>query len=627
MRSHFRWLAALLILAHWPTGPLAGQASCPAGPTALVLSGGGAKGFVHLGVLRELDSLGIRPDMVVGTSMGAVVGAMYASGYSGQEIEALARSLPLSELVRPRNRPLARAYPALRPLIFWELDAGRVRLAPSVVPDHRVAAALNGAMLRGNLRAGGDFTRLPIPFYAVATDLALQQSVVLDSGDLAQAVRASMAIPLVFEPVPFGDRTLGDGGLTANVPIRIARRLGARRLIISDLYRQRDTAPDFGSPLTVTAALIDYLFNQSSDTASATDVVITSDVTGVGNLDFSGSALDTLVRRGHAAARVTLADGAPCLPRGTIAPVSPAAPPRVTRLAIPGFADRDLELLLATLGLVEGGEFDPVTIRRGLAELAEDERYRALWLNPTPTDSGIALNIEVRRMPQGSLGTGIAYDNELGARMWGGVVFRDPVTRLFEVTGLATVGGYRRDIHAAARRRIITLGRPIFLSAITAGHEEIPFFSPEGDPTLRRSVGSASGMLGFEWTLGEELLIRLAGEARAWADTGEAGHEALIADFQIQRVSPDGDQVSAVEVQLSPRFQRASLDWRLPLMAGSLDITPRVRGGVVTGEEIPPGAEFTLGGFDGFPGLHLLERRATSEAMLAMEFSYRVSGP
>jgi predicted acylesterase/phospholipase RssA len=578
-------------------------------------------------VLRELDSLGIRPDLVVGTSMGAVVGAMYASGYSGREIEALARSLPLGELVRPRNRPLARAYPALRPLIFWELDRGQVRLAPSVVPDHRVAAALNSAMLRGNIRAGGDFTRLPIPFYAVATDLALQQSVVLDSGDLAQAVRASMAIPLVFEPVPFGDRTLGDGGLTANVPIRIARQLGARRLIISDLYRQRDTAPDFGSPLTVTAALIDYLFNQSGDTASSTDVVITSDVTGVGNLDFSARALDTLVRRGHLAARASLADAAPCLPRGSIAPATPPSPPRVTRLTVPGFNARDLELLLATLGLAEGGTFDPVAIRRGLTELAEDERYRALWFNPTPTDSGIALDIAVRRMPQGSLGTGIAYDNELGARMWGGVVFRDPVTRLFEVTGVATVGGFRRDLHAAARRRIITLGRPIFVSAITAGHEEIPYFSPDGDPTLRRTVGAASGILGFEWTPGEQLLIRLAGEARAWADTGKAGHEALIADFLVQRPSADGDQVSTVEVQASPRFQRASLDWRFPLRAGSLDIAPRVRGGVVMGDEIPPGAEFTLGGYDGFPGLHLLERRATSEAMLGLELSYRVNGP
>src|SRR6185295_15103425 len=92
-------LALLSLLAIGFSAPGSGQ-SCPAGPTALVLSGGGAKGLAHIGVIRALDSMGIRPDLVVGTSMGAIIGAMYASGYTGKQIDSLSRALPLSQLFR-----------------------------------------------------------------------------------------------------------------------------------------------------------------------------------------------------------------------------------------------------------------------------------------------------------------------------------------------------------------------------------------------------------------------------------------------------------------------------------------------------------------------------------------------
>src|SRR5690349_16061382 len=92
--------------------------ACVPGKTALVLAGGGAKGFAHLGVIRMLDSLGIRPDLVVGTSMGAIVGGLYASGYSSHDLDSLARSVPLAELVRPRVQSPNRAYTLLRPLVY-----------------------------------------------------------------------------------------------------------------------------------------------------------------------------------------------------------------------------------------------------------------------------------------------------------------------------------------------------------------------------------------------------------------------------------------------------------------------------------------------------------------------------
>ncbi|MFL5490671.1 MAG: patatin-like phospholipase family protein [Gemmatimonadales bacterium] len=202
------FLCALCVLA----GPAHAQ-SCPSLPTALVLSGGGAKGLAHIGVLRILDSLGIRPDLVVGSSMGAIIGGMYASGYTGREIDSLARSLPISDLFRTYQPRGPRSWGPVQPLLLWEQGDRGFNLQSASVAENEVNALVNGAMLRGNLLARGNFDSLPIPFRAVATDLRNRSVVVLSSGDLARAVRASFAIPLIFTPESLDGRILTDGGV------------------------------------------------------------------------------------------------------------------------------------------------------------------------------------------------------------------------------------------------------------------------------------------------------------------------------------------------------------------------------------------------------------------------------
>src|SRR5215210_7035575 len=202
-------LLCAFCLAAWPVHAQA----CRPAPTALVLSGGGAKGLAHIGVLRVLDSLGIRPDLVVGTSMGAMVGGMYASGYTAREIDSLARALPIGGLFRTYQPRAPRSLGLLQPLIVLEQGTGRFILQTASIREPEVNALVNAAMLRGNLLARGDFDALPIPFRAVATDLADRVPVVLGSGDLAQAVRASVAIPLIFAPESLEGRLLSDGGL------------------------------------------------------------------------------------------------------------------------------------------------------------------------------------------------------------------------------------------------------------------------------------------------------------------------------------------------------------------------------------------------------------------------------
>ena len=212
-----RSLPALLATLAMPLLPAALPAqSCTqaAAPVALVLSGGGAKGIAHIGVLRVLDSLGVRPDIVVGTSMGAVIGGMYASGYAGRELDSLARALPLASLFRTYAPRAPGALDSLPALVVWEQESHSFALQSAAIRPPEANSLIDAAMLRGNLIARGDFDRLPIPFRAVATDLRDRSPVVLAGGDLARAVRASLAIPLIFPPESIGASILADGGLS-----------------------------------------------------------------------------------------------------------------------------------------------------------------------------------------------------------------------------------------------------------------------------------------------------------------------------------------------------------------------------------------------------------------------------
>ena len=186
---------------------------------ALVLSGGSIRSFAHLGVLRVLEREGLRPDLVVGTSAGAIVGALYASGRNVADIEALAARIDWPTLID------------IDPVktVFGGAHLGWAR-------GDRLEAFLTRAIsvpLQG----------LPLPFAAVATDLNTGDVVVLNHGDTARALRASSAVPGLYEPVRSGARLLGDGQVVSPLPVSVARLLGARVVVAVDVvYPPRDAS-------------------------------------------------------------------------------------------------------------------------------------------------------------------------------------------------------------------------------------------------------------------------------------------------------------------------------------------------------------------------------------------------
>src|ERR1700722_7448237 len=397
--------------------------ACPAGGrTALVLGGGGARSLSEIGVIMTLDSAGIRPDVVIGSSMGSIVGALYASGYSGRQLDSIVHTLPLQQLFRSDPPNLPQVFGTLHPLLVLESGSRRAALPSLATRENEINALMDALMLRGNLIARGNFSALPIPFRAVATDLTDRSAVVLDHGDLAQAVRASYSLPIVFKPVRMQNHVLVDGGVAANVPIQLARNMGATRLIVADLSRS-DASINPDSPLDVTGRLIDFLFEQRGDTVRPGDIHIRSPVADIGSLSFNMSDLDAIIAVGqHAATRALRA--ASCLP-------APAGPQDA--------GGREADILPAYLNVKPGQAIDVPALQLALRRLSVGNRYQAVWLEPRGGDDTVAFHSVVDRSPRGRAGVGLAYDEDIGGRLWLGGAWRPFADR--DLTATAYVAG------------------------------------------------------------------------------------------------------------------------------------------------------------------------------------------
>ena len=187
----------------------------------LVLSGGGAKGLAHVGVLKTLDSLGVRVDYIAGTSMGAIVGALYASGYTGQQLDSIIKStnfdLLISDKVPRNSKTFYERKNSEKYVLTLPLNKFKIQLPSSISRGQNVFNLLSKLTL--GVSEINDFSKLPIPFYCIATDIQTGEEVVLDHGNLAQAIAASSALPTLFQPIKLNDKLLMDGGITNNFPI------------------------------------------------------------------------------------------------------------------------------------------------------------------------------------------------------------------------------------------------------------------------------------------------------------------------------------------------------------------------------------------------------------------------
>lgn len=313
----FALACLLVLLAGCPPSVAASPGTAtPAAPPrnciGLVLGGGGARGGAHVGVLEVLEREHIPVCVIAGTSMGAIVGSLYAVGYTPEEMDRILSGLNWKNLFSdspPRpEMPMWRKQEDYRDLLNLEIgfSHGKVVMSTGAVQGQKLLLLLRRLLLPAWNTT--NFDDLTIPFNAVAANLADGQRVVLNHGDLALAVRASMSAPGVFAPTRYDGQLLVDGGILDNVPVDVARAMGATRLIVVDVGTPLESEADMTNPVAVLNQMLGVATMESTArqlrSLGPDDVLIKPNLKGISAADFDDVGL--AVKRGEAAAEAML---------------------------------------------------------------------------------------------------------------------------------------------------------------------------------------------------------------------------------------------------------------------------------------------------------------------------------
>ncbi|MEJ2635451.1 MAG: patatin-like phospholipase family protein, partial [Calditrichia bacterium] len=276
----------------------------------LVLSGGGARGFAHIGVLNILDSLNIPIAYVAGTSIGSIVGGLYAAGYSAHRIDSLVRSIDWPTVFSDLPSRSKLTYLEKQDMGRFQMTLRLNKLSPQ--PPSGLIYGQNISLLLSRFTLPQwevtNFDSLPIPFRCVAADLITGREVVLRQGSLAKAIRASMSVPSIFSPVEWGDSLLVDGGVLNNCPVDVVREMGADYIIAVNVgtpKRSREELQNALSVLVQSFSLAGY--QREEENLKQADLVLTPDLINYSSADFYKSKVEGMIREGEKVARIHLA--------------------------------------------------------------------------------------------------------------------------------------------------------------------------------------------------------------------------------------------------------------------------------------------------------------------------------
>lgn len=408
----------------------------------LVLSGGGARGLAHVGVLKILEQLQVPVDCIAGTSMGAVVGGLYAAGLSADEIETLVRTLdwrssfedrsPRQDLDYRRKQE-ERQFLVRLPVGF---DREGFRLPRGLVQGQKLTQVLRERTLA--VAAIEDFDRLPIPFRAVATDIETGEAVVLGHGDLTEAMRASMSAPGVFAPVEAGERLLVDGGLVNNLPVDVIRSMGADIVIAVDVGFRPQPREELDSAIALSNQMIAVMLQRETARQRALmttgDVLIEPPLGNLSSIEFD--RVSQFLRKGEeaasaAAGRLQALALDEAAWRGYLARRAPRgeALPRIDFLRTEPGSQRYAASIEAALGPLVGQPLDPGAVETGIRRLYGDGTFEVV--DYRLLEEGGAAGLEVTARPKSWGPNYVRFGLELQDDFEGGNNFNAGVRLLF----------------------------------------------------------------------------------------------------------------------------------------------------------------------------------------------------
>ncbi len=457
----------------------------------LALSGGNAKGFAHVGVLRVLEQAGVRVDVVSGTSMGAILGALYASGYTADGLQAFVLEEDWERLLSDADenwKPTVRGARPQPSLVVLPVRGGLPRLPTGLAEGQRFSELL--ARVTWPVQSVRDFRRLPLPFAAVATDLESGEAVRLERGFLPDVLRASAAIPSVVSPVSLDGRLLGDGALARNIPAEDARALGANVVICSDVSDTLEPADSLQSFVALLNQAISFRMSEmNEEQRQLCDVLIRPNIDGLPSTSVD-RALEW-IERGETAARQVLPELRRLASRSQRQNAIPDRPPSdsvyVEALQVEGLTKSRQKVARELLDLPVPAWITPATVQHAVRRLYDTGLYALVrYRLDDRSPAGTVLVMVLEDRSRDALGFGFRYESRYkGSVFFGATVYnvflRGSVARLdLQFGEQARLAG--EYVHRFGPRHGLTAG-------VGAGYVRTPFdFYRRGDRIAERRI-------------------------------------------------------------------------------------------------------------------------------------------
>lgn len=655
------------LLGAWAATAGAQPAAATAGPpcVGLVLGGGGARGIAHVGVLKVLERERIPVCAIAGTSMGAIVGGLYAAGYDAEELERLLSSIDWADMFvdsPPRAQlPMERKQEDFRHLLDLEIGYrdGRLSVPAGLVRGQKLMLLLRRLTL-STWRAE-DFDDLPIRFRAVAADIVTGRKKVFADGDLAVAIRASMSVPGAFAPVRVGEQLLVDGGMAENVPVEEVRAMGAQPMVVVDVGSQLLKEDALTNPAVVLDQVITALMGEKTARSLATladqDVLLQPDLGDITAADFHRAAAAVAI--GERAAEAQLSKlRALALPAADYAALRARQRHRAFDPGLLAFLDVEpgqtpsatRRVAWATVPLV-GKPFEISAVERAVGAAYGDGRFQTIDYRLLERDGRAGLVVQPRQKPWDASGrVGLQLDDDFNGRsdylLSAELVFND-VNRIGgkwrNLIQLGRITGLRSELYQPFGARGAFYLRP----ALVVRGESLPLwqqgnqlaeyrllrrefdfglgYSPQ--PAWRMELALVGGRDSARLDVGGAGLVQAGSESFAGLRAGATWDTLDSVDFPTR-----GGRVDVELLSLHPwagtradgEVARASLDWAVAWKRYHLLLGTRLASAL---EDDAGGlrSQTFLGGFLNLSGY--AERSLVgSQAALARAVFYRRTG-
>ena len=389
----------------------------------VVLSGGGAKGFAHIGALRVIEEAGIPIDYIAGTSMGSIIGGLYAVGYDPDMMQKLCTEqnwdLIIKDQIPRKFIPLEKRINERHYLVSIPYKNGKLKLKRSMIDGMYVNMLLTRLMMPAYVER--DFSKLPVPFLCIGTDMISADPIEFNEGSLAQSIRSSMSIPFLFEPVEYKGYLLCDGGLTNNFPVRNVRDKGADIIIGVDLEIVKSDPEVLDNSLKVLERLISVVSQDESNKArEECDILIRPNIGKANMMSFND--FSPIIKCGEDGAREKfpelkrLADSLQALgpfevERHHTQPVDRVT---ITGVEVRGLDDYNARFVTAEFGDEFPAEFLIDDIETIIVKIYSQGYFANVWYEIIDTEEGDIIRVHCKNRTSLNFSVGMHYDNNYG---------------------------------------------------------------------------------------------------------------------------------------------------------------------------------------------------------------------